>query len=373
MEKNKPIRVCHVTSAHSDGDVRIFHKACVATADAGFETFCVVTNTTSRIEKGVHIRSVCSKTSRRVKRFIVTVFKVYREALDVQADVYHLHDPELLLIARRLKRKTGAKVVFDSHEDVPKQIMDKHWIPAFLRKTISLTYTFFERSVCKKLDAIVSVTPIICSRFAKFHPRVEMIANYPDLAEFDFAGNQFKRDPKALCYVGGLFPTRGIKELVQAMESVDGVLHLAGAFSTPAFEEEITSLKGWKNVKYYGVVSRREVAEILLRSSLGVITLLPTASYKEAYPIKLFEYMAAGLAVLSSDFPLWRDLIEKYSCADFVDPKSYIEIAAKINQMLSASHLDQMGMRGRIAIQNDLNWQTEAAKLIELYHSLSSK
>jgi glycosyltransferase involved in cell wall biosynthesis len=370
MKVNKLPRVCHVTSAHKDGDVRIFHKACVSLAKAGFETYCVVTNTEHREEQGVHIRGVHSRKGSRIKRFIFTVRKVYREAIAVKADIYHLHDPELLMIAKKLKRKTGAKVIFDSHEDVPKQILDKHWIPLVFRKFVSFLYASYEKNICKKLDAIVSVTPIICSRFKAFHLRVEMIANYPDLNEFDFSDATKKRDPKALCYVGGLFPTRGIKELVQAMALVDGVLHLAGTFSTPAFEAEIKGLLGWQKVKYYGHVSREQVSDILRHSSIGVVTLLPTASYLEAYPIKLFEYMAAGLPVLASDFPLWRDLVEKYSCTTFVDPASPKDIALKINELLTSENAEEMGNRGKNAVMHDLNWQTEATKLIRLYKHL---
>jgi glycosyltransferase involved in cell wall biosynthesis len=197
-----------------------------------------------------------------------------------------------------------------------------------------------------------------------------MIANYPDLNEFDFSDATKKRDPKALCYVGGLFPTRGIKELVQAMALVDGVLHLAGTFSTPAFEAEIKGLSGWQKVKYYGHVSREQVSDILRHSSIGVVTLLPTASYLEAYPIKLFEYMAAGLPVLASDFPLWRDLVEKYSCTTFVDPASPKDIALKINELLTSENVEEMGNRGKNAVMHDLNWQTEATKLIRLYQHL---
>lgn len=364
-------KVCHITSAHSDGDIRIFHKECVALADAGFETYCVVPNAVSRMEKGVKIVSFSLKPGSRLRRFIFTVKQVYRDALAIQADVYHLHDPELLLIARKLKRKTGARVIFDSHEDVPKQIMDKPWIAPFLRRIVSRIYTSFEKRVCKKLDAVVSVTPIICQRFSNFHPRVEMVANFPDVSEFNLDISQKSNDThRKICYVGGLFETRGIRELVQSLAFIDVELHLAGLFSSQQFENEIKALPGWSKVVYYGQIDRKAIQELLTRTSVGIVTLLPTASYMEAYPIKMFEYMAAGIAVLASDFPLYRALVEEYNCAQFVDPADPKKIADTLNMMFENPDLMKWGQNGRKAILEKINWSHEATKLVDLYNEL---
>jgi len=364
------IKVCHITSAHPDGDVRIFHKECVTLAKAGFETYCVVPNADTRMEKGVQIVGFPMKQGSRFKRFWFTVSQVYQEALKLDCDVYHLHDPELLLIARKLKRKTGAKIIFDSHEDVPKQIKDKHWIPKFLRNTISNIYATYEKSVCRNLDAVVSVTPIICSRFSQFHNRVVLVANFPDVLEFDFERKNVLANRKA-CYVGGLFESRGIRELVQALEFLEVELHLAGWFNSMQFEQEIQALPGWKKVVFYGKIDRGAIKNLLSSASVGIVTLLPTASYKEAYPIKMFEYMAAGIAVLASDFPLWRDLVERHNCTQFVDPANPREIAERLDMMFESSQLAEWGNNGRQAILQEINWENESKKLIALYAELT--
>lgn len=364
-------KVCHITSAHPDGDIRIFHKSCVTLANAGFETYCIVPNAVSRMEKGVKIVGFSIQKGSRLRRFIFTVNQAYREALAIQADVYHLHDPELLLIARKLKRKTGAQVIFDSHEDVPKQIMDKPWIPSLFRGMVSKIYAAFEKRVCKKLDAVISVTPLICKRFAAFHPRVELVANFPDLQEFDLDSPEKSNETiRKACYVGGLFETRGIRELVQSLELIDVELHLAGLFSSPQFEKEIKALPGWKKVVYYGQIDRKAIQDLFAKTSVGVVTLLPTASYMEAYPIKMFEYMAAGLAVLASDFPLYRELVEQYTCAEFVNPTDPKLIAEKLDAMFDNPDLLIWGQNGRKAIIEKINWSHEGAKLVCLYEQL---
>jgi glycosyltransferase involved in cell wall biosynthesis len=367
-------KVCHITSAHPDGDIRIFHKSCVSLANAGFETYCVVPNAKTRLEKNVHIIGFEVNVSSRWRRFLFAVRGAYKTAAKLNADVYHLHDPELLLIARKLKRKTGAKVIFDSHEDVPKQIMDKSWIPSFLRKTVSNFYAAIERRICRKLDAVISVTPIICARFASFHNKVALVANFPDLAEFDLETIKLETKQKnTLCYVGGIFRTRGIYELVQAMDDVDAQLLLAGKFESAQFEAEVRALPSWNKVVFYGHIDRLGVRDLLASSSVGVVTLKPTASYKEAYPIKMFEYMAAGIAVLASDFPLWRDLVEKHNCAQFVDPCDPKKIASALEQMFKSPDLHAWGQNGRKAIESNINWSMEAEKLVALYQDLLSE
>lgn len=366
-------KVCHLTSAHPDGDIRIFHKSCVTLAQAGFETYCVVPNSQTRKENGVHIVSFQVESGSRMRRFNSTVKRVLQEAIQIQADIYHLHDPELLLIAKKLKKATGARIIFDSHEDVPKQILDKTWIPSFLRSTISKAYTVFEMRNCKKLDAIISVTPIICERFAQFHPKVVMVANYPDLKEFDVDRiSTLEKIPRSICYVGGFSVTRGIRELILSLDYIDAELHLAGWFDSADLEDEIKNMSGWKKVKFYGKVNREQVQEILSKCEIGIVTLLPTASYKEAYPIKMFEYMAAGIPVLASDFPLWRALVEKYGCAAFVDPCEPKKIAEELNLLFSNADLSEMGENGRKAIQTEINWENEARKLVQLYNDLLS-
>ena len=137
---NKQSIICHLTSAHSDGDIRIFHKLAVSSAER-YKTYFIVPNGITRNENNVQIIGFHSNVKSRIQRMKETVNQVLEEALKVKADIYHLHDPELLRIAKKLKSINGAKIVFDSHEDVPKQILDKYWIPVLFRKLISKLYS----------------------------------------------------------------------------------------------------------------------------------------------------------------------------------------------------------------------------------------
>jgi len=360
--------VCHLTSAHSDGDIRIFRKLAVSSAEK-YETYCIVPNANSRLEKNVHVIGFHSSPRSRLMRMISTVNSVLDEALKVQADIYHLHDPELLRIAKKLKQQTGAKIIFDSHEDVPKQILDKYWIPKPFRKIISKIYAINERRSCKYIDGIVSVTPIICKRFSKYHENVEMIANFPSF--YNIKIENVDRKTNHICYIGGLYQSRGIKEIVEAIDDCDVVLHLAGSFDSKEFELDLKSFPGWSKVIFHGQVEQSKIRTILAECSIGIVTLHPTPSYLEAYPIKMFEYMNSGLAILSSDFPLYRELIGDIECCQFVDPLNPSEISSVLNEMLkNSNHLTEMGIRAKNAAEKKFNWNSEKEKLHKFYFKL---
>ena len=112
-----------------------------------------------------------------------------------------------------------------------------------------------------------------------------------------------------------------------AMEKVDAQLHLAGTFDDPLLLAELECTHAWQKVKFHGQVGRTEIQDILSKCTIGLVTLHPTPSYKEAYPIKMFEYLAAGCAVVASDFPLYKSLLFGSQCAHFVDPQNTSEIA----------------------------------------------
>ena len=157
-------RVCHVTSVHPRYDVRIFLKECVSLAKAGYEvTLLCADNLPAEIRDGVTIKSVDYFPSGRIKRILGAKKAMLKGALEIDADIYHLHDPELLPVALSLKNR-GKIVIFDSHEDYPLNIFHKEWIPKLLRNFISWLYSIIENRTFKKVDAVISVTPQMTER-----------------------------------------------------------------------------------------------------------------------------------------------------------------------------------------------------------------
>ncbi len=210
------MEVCHITTTHPQTDVRIFHKECLSLTKAGYSVSLILANGASETNKGVKIIGVNIPVRGRVERIIKTSNQLYKKALSLDADVYHFHDPEFLQCALKLK-KLGKKVIYDVHEDVPRQILAKFWIPSILRKFISVVFEQYENYVASRLDGIVAATPFIRDRFKRINPKTIDVNNYPILQKEDISQSTTNKE-RAVCYVGGLDENRGISDLVAAVE-----------------------------------------------------------------------------------------------------------------------------------------------------------
>lgn len=347
---------------------------CRSLAAAGHDVKLVVADGQGNDEKdGVRVLDVGKSNGRR-DRMIGATRRVLRQALALDADVYHLHDPELLPAGLKLKRY-GKRVIFDAHEDLPKQILSKPYLHPMLRGTISTLAGGFERFACRRLDAIVAATPAIRDKFIGLGIAATDINNFPMLGELE-ARVHWNEKVEEVCYVGGIFASRGIRELVDAIAFARaGVrLGLAGSFSERDVRTEVEKMPGWTRVDELGFLSRSEIREVLARSMGGLVTLHPTPAYLDSLPVKMFEYMSAGLPVIASDFPLWREIIEGNDCGICVDPLDPGAIAAAIDRLVdNPDRAREMGENGRRAIEERYNWGAEEKKLLALYEKLSPK
>ncbi len=368
------IKVVHLSSAHGDRDVRIFLKECASLAafnDAQFfEVHQILTGVEEREELGVLIHSVKKYPNQRFKRMWTTVNDVYKKALALDADIYHLHDPELLRIALKLKRK-GKTVIYDAHEDLPRQILGKPYLK--FKGIISFLVERYENFITKRLDGIVTATPFIRDRFIKINSNTIDINNFPILDELD-AVKRNVVNSKSVCYVGGITKVRGIFELLEALDYADFDLFIAGPFESEFLQTSCEQHKNWSKVHYLGTLNRMEVAELYSKTAIGMVTLHPIVNYLDSLPIKMFEYMYTGLATVASNFDLWKEIVAKNNCGLCVDPLKPKEIANAITWLIE-HHLDtvEMGKNGQHLVINHYNWEIEKNKLFAFYIGLVNK
>lgn len=121
-------------------------------------------------------------------------------------------------------------------------------------------------------------------------------------------------------------------------------------------------------VRFTGKITRREVNELYGKSRAGIVCYQPLANHMEAQPIKMFEYMAAGLPVIASNFPLWKKIIEENGCGICVDPTSAQEVRRACEKLVNDPQSGQrMGKNGREAVMEKYNWGKEEQKLILFY------
>jgi glycosyltransferase involved in cell wall biosynthesis len=366
------MKICHLTSAHSRYDIRIFFKECRSLFRAGYNTSLVVADGKGdESREGVKIYDAGASKG-RVDRIRRVTGRVLEKAILIDAAIYHFHDPELIPAGLRLKRM-GKCVIFDSHEDVPKQLLSKPYLGRISRRLIPWIFSVYENVTCKKFDAIVAATPFIQDKFLKLNACTVNVNNFPMRGELSASIDMNKVRSK-VCYVGGIAALRGVREIVRAMEYVrsDIRLELAGTFSESAVSAEVREYDGWRRVDELGFVDRAGVRGVLERSFAGLVTLLPAPNYIDAQPIKMFEYMSAGIPVIASNFPLWREIIEGNDCGLCVDPLNPREIAEAVNFFAeNPSQAKVMGENGRRAVQSHYNWDVEEEKLLRLYEKIS--
>ncbi len=365
------MKIAHVTTVHPAQDIRIFHKECVSLAAAGHQVMLLVAGSEHSVTsvKGVEIRTVAVPHSSRSGRILKAPRALAKEVIAWQPGVVHFHDPEFLLMVNRLKR-LGFRLVYDVHEDLPRQLMSKGWIPSPFRKGLSRLVEWYENRQAGKVDHVITATPHIASRFMRVNPRTTDVRNYPMPEEFTHLKPVASTSP-GFCYVGGISRIRGVFEMMQAAANCKVELVLAGPLDQDITTEQLQQTPGYSNTVFKGVVGRDEVAKVLEQSLAGLALLHPTPNYMEALPTKIFEYMLAGIPVIASDFPVIRNIVEKHACGLCVDPLQVEEISHAINRLTEDPEMARsMGEKGREAAIKHYNWNIEKQKLINIYRNL---
>jgi len=366
-------KVVLVTTVHTATDTRIFYKEARALAKRGYEVTLIAQNEKDEVIDGVYIKAL-PRPNNRFMRILGLTLLTFRVAIKQKADIYHFHDPELIPVGALLKILTGARVIYDVHEDVPKQILTKQWIPPHLHQLIAVLFAILEKSLANVFDAIIVATEEISKRFEKFDPIV--VHNFPDFRMLPIKYQiHDSAAEKTLVYVGGISRIRGVEEMIQAMEYVccrhKINLLLIGRYEPKNLKMELQNLLGYQKVQSLGHLPWEEAWATAKNAIAGLVLFHPVPNHQRSLPNKLFEYMAAGIPVVASNFPLWREIIEGNHCGICVDPLKPKEIAAAIEYLISnPEKAREMGENGRRAVVEKYNWGSEEIKLLNLYREL---
>ncbi len=367
--------VVHFTSAQPVFDFRMFHKECKSLVKAGCSVMLVAPHDRDEVVEGVRIKAV-PKSKGRLARMTLTAWRAYREAVRLGGDLYLFPDPELIP-AGLLLRLRAKKVVYDIRELGGLEFLTKDYLPVWARGFCGRLVRRLQAFALPRLSAALSATPSIVAQFPESAKhKLTVVQNFPSPAELSPRDRlPWDQRPNWAVYVGGITTFRGIREMLNAMsllpESLGVSLRIAGAFAPRRLRDEVSQIPGWQRTEYMGILDRPDLWKLLGQARLGLLTLHPSPAHYEAWPAKLFEYMCAGVPVIASDFPLWREIVEGAGCGLLVDPLDPGAIAKAMEFVLThPAEATAMGRHGREAVEHHYNWETEEKKLLKLYACL---
>ncbi len=367
------MHIVHLSSIHPADDIRIYHKQCKSLVRNGYKVTFIVNEDRNKITDNINIIAI-KKQKNRFKRLFLASREVYLKAMKSGATIYHFHDPELIPVGIFL-RLHGKQIIYDVHEDLPRQILSKDWINPFLRYPVSWFASLTEWLASRLFfSGIVPATPKIAARFPS--SKIALVQNYPKIDELKKKFKiSWKNRKRQIAYIGGITETRGAIENIKALSLLNNEnirMVLAGPFSSKDLEDKCKSLDEWKYVTYHPWLTRDKIIKLLSESIAGLVVLHPTPAYIDSLPIKMFEYMLAGIPVIASDFPLWREIIETNKCGILVNPLNPKETSEAIKWIIkNPKEAEQMGKNGHQAILEKYNWGQEEKKLLKLYKELS--
>lgn len=367
------VKICHVTSVHDTEDVRICKKECVSLAQNGNYDVCIIGPGKSKGYKNVRIVGVGEKPVSRLKRMTYYAKHVINIALEQNADIYHLHDPELLRYVIKIK-KAGKKVIFDSHENVLDSIEAKAYIPVLLRRIIKVYFRMLMNYVLRKVDAIIIVSPQMKTIYEKYNSNISLIPNFPIVQ----GGENEKTNvaKKRLFFAGGISEQWCHKEIIKAIDKIDGVEYYLFGSGENNYIDELKALSGWGKVHYGGKVPFEAVQTEMKKANIVMAILKPSNNtFNEEGTLgntKLFEAMENSKPIIATNFKLWKDILEKSNCGICVDPNDSKEIENVISYMLSCSdqQLTEMGQNGFKIVKEKYNWDVCEKELYSIYRNI---
>ncbi|WP_413452521.1 glycosyltransferase [Georgenia phoenicis] len=364
--------VVHVSSVHSWSDNRVHYRECVTLADAGYRVSLVAVRSTTDAPRTA-VELIELDRMPRALRVVLGSARAIAAGVRTKAPIVHLHDPELVW-AIPLLRAMGRKVVYDAHEDLPHQVAGKAYIPRPLRP-VAVAAAHLAVRVAALSNRVVAATPTIAAHFPK--KDVTVVRNYPVLRSEEAAARPSHQRSKKAAYVGLIAPTRGARVMVDAAVHEafpeDWRLTLAGPMSSE-LRKELEGMSGWGATDYKGQVPPDVARDLLLDAAVGFVLLEDKPAHRDALPTKMFEYLAAGLPVIASDFPLWREIVLDGDCGLVVDPASPSEVAEAVSRYANDPDLvARHSANGRRLAVEELNWQREGETLVGLYRELAAR
>lgn len=375
MSQDRKVAILSVV--HQALDNRVFYREARTLAKAGYDVTLIAVHDKDEVKDGVRIRALPRVPRSRRPLLWRTIARL---ALETDADIFHIHDPELLMVTPWLRRRTGRPTIYDIHEANADFIAVKDYLPAFVRRPLAGTFRQLEPRLARGESGLIFADDAIAADFIGFGGPKMTLFNFPgdDLITSGVAeiADREQREPVVL-YLGGLEPNRGARLMIAAFDEVltrmpEARLLIVGHFMPPELEAEVQADVAARGITHAVTITGRvpfeQIGRYLQRASLGWVSWQAVPKNQKNIPTKLFEYMAFGLPVVTSDLPSTRPFVEQGINGLLVDAADSSAHAAALLQLLrSPDDAAAMGRAGRQLVETRYNWDAMAPKLLSLY------
>jgi glycosyltransferase involved in cell wall biosynthesis len=340
-----------------------------------YDVTLIAVHPRDEIKDKVHIIPFTRYHNRKFRILFGWLFMFFK-AIRVNARIYHLHDPELIPCGILL-RACGKKVILDIHENIAEDLFDKPWIKR--QKLVFTIFTFFEKIACQ-MFYIVLAERSYEKRYNKMCKHISTVQNFCDTEFFAPYEKTDYKDTLHLYYIGIILENRGILQILDTIyllkkEGIQAEFHCVGELYTD-LDRKIKNLKYYKEIEnqihFYGRLPLEEGYMMAKNMDVGLCLIWPMKNSIESYPTKLFEYMRCGLPIITSNFPLYREVIEENNCGVCIDPLN----TDKLKKELIAIHMDVkkselMAKNGKKTVFEKYDWKSQTPIISKVYDILS--
>jgi glycosyltransferase involved in cell wall biosynthesis len=369
------MKICHVISGYFRNDARVFLRQCLSLKRAGYDV-SILTNDgePDEVLEGIPIFS-CRLHWPRWKVLTAAKRQFLPEVPRVGADVYQLHSPELLPLAKPLKR-LGKAVVYDAHEDLPRHLLEKEWVPGLMRRPLAFAAEHYLRRTLRQIDDVVTPHSHVVDHLQRTVGKGTLVANFPLVGDLpDVTQTEFAARPATICYTGTVYAYSNQEETLDALALLPDVRYRVAGYIDEAHQRALAARPGASQAEYLGRIGRAELRPLYTSciAGLAIYDYKLNLGYKlGSYGTnKVFEYMEAGLPLIVTDYTLWKDIVDRYECGVCVAPGSVDGIRAAIEYVVSdRERAFRMGQNGRRAVLEEFNWASEEKKYLGVFERL---
>ncbi len=378
-------KVCSILGNPFTNDGRVYREA-KSLAKGGYNVVVYATNPErnlpplEKIDGFIVKRPAIKKYSphfipSRMLGFIKGLTKLVAE----KADVYHANDRDTLLAGFLAKKITGAKLVYDSHEFWP----DRRDSVKNRNKLMNFFKNFQESAFIKSADLVITVNDSIADALKELYKirRPTVIKNFPestDVKKYDLFRKEFKDigTRKIVLYRGRWTREHGVEKLLEAAKLLsDGlVIVFLGNDELDGYLQDFVNKNNLKNkVFFHNIVPLKDVYAYTSSADIGIIPLL-NVSLQNYYnlPNKIFEYINAGLAVATVDFPELHKVVDESKAGVVFNSEKPEEIARSLNKMIEDEDYLKKLQENAARSKSKFQWESEGEKLVEAYKKLAN-